>query len=735
MRWAIVPLYSAVVYCHPSLHMALRMCAQRPSRTVRSLHFQTARPSSPVPCPHHRPARLNSYRWLVTTHPALFRRMDFTAQILQSPSLARKAFYESTWEEANVLIRPSVNKFDRKSFNKFERTPFFDCIIGRGLRNKTRFEASMLTEDEVEALGMHHDDSVGPGKLHIRSSRKDSRTNGNASNSSSSSRSGGKNNNDTNGHKVNDMPRVMSKHRHVGDEYAGAFARSWSHSCFPPRPSPTNAAYRCHSFAQRSLVSSASFSTTSDDHDVHRIPVDASCMPPAKVAFSCRPTGGEKTPQAGGGRVGVGCGSGSRGADTLSEHRRSGCESMWRPSSGRIREGYGPSLGMMGLKQNPRRQEFMPGDVHMRVTDAAMGRLSEIPEAAGAHTLWQRHDPSRRRADGSMWVGQGPPRSGWSWSSDDFAVATGGWKRVARGNAVEQAAGDRFGEATRTGSVSVAAGARLPRGEDLPMKSLHLHDGGDCRNDRGDPRNGGGCGGSSSSSGHRDVSQSAVKREPRFVRQPDRRGPLNMSSTPSASSARAGRDSCAPAPGTPGSGNSTLLSLGYMRLAAMEKSGHGGGCGGCGECDVCVGGGGRETFTSPSSHKIQAAGVGRSASMFPCNSDRSHRVADRSVMADAETPSVSPKKPKTKEPSTEACPRLQTPSRGSRSLPSISQIIPGVCEPQQATEATETCTRRRSFSEDRARPLKKRRHDSPASGSKSTENKISAQVWRGERRV
>ncbi|CAN0242001.1 unnamed protein product, partial [Ectocarpus sp. 12 AP-2014] len=58
------------------------------------------------------------YRWLVTRHPAQFERLDFTAQILQSASRARKAFYECGWAEAKVLIRPSDGKF--------ERTPFFD---------------------------------------------------------------------------------------------------------------------------------------------------------------------------------------------------------------------------------------------------------------------------------------------------------------------------------------------------------------------------------------------------------------------------------------------------------------------------------------------------------------------------------------------------------------------------------------------------------------------------------
>ncbi|CAM9492964.1 unnamed protein product, partial [Sphacelaria rigidula] len=112
------------------------------------------------------------YRWLVTRHPAQFERMDFTAQILQSASRARKAFYECGWEEAKVLIRPSDGKF--------ERTPFFDTIIRRGLRNSTRFDASTLTEEEVEALGMHRDESLG-SKLqirHFRSRRRDSKRDG-----------------------------------------------------------------------------------------------------------------------------------------------------------------------------------------------------------------------------------------------------------------------------------------------------------------------------------------------------------------------------------------------------------------------------------------------------------------------------------------------------------------------------------------------------------------------------
>lgn len=93
--------------------------------------------------------------------------MDFTAQILQSASRARKAFYECGWAEAKVLIRPSDGKF--------ERTPFFDTIIRRGLRNSTRFDASTLTEEEIEALGMHRDETLG-FKLqirHFRSRRKE----------------------------------------------------------------------------------------------------------------------------------------------------------------------------------------------------------------------------------------------------------------------------------------------------------------------------------------------------------------------------------------------------------------------------------------------------------------------------------------------------------------------------------------------------------------------------------
>lgn len=108
-------------------------------------------------------ADIDSYRWLVTRHPAQFERMDFTAQILQSASRARKAFYECGWAEAKVLIRPSDGKF--------ERTPFFDTIIRRGLRNSTRFDASTLTEEEVEALGMHRDESLG-FKLQIRHFRR-----------------------------------------------------------------------------------------------------------------------------------------------------------------------------------------------------------------------------------------------------------------------------------------------------------------------------------------------------------------------------------------------------------------------------------------------------------------------------------------------------------------------------------------------------------------------------------
>lgn len=66
-----------------------------------------------------------------------------------------------------MLIRPSDGKF--------ERTPFFDAIIRRGLRNSTRFDASTLTEDEIEALGMHRDETLG-FKLqirHFRSNRKE----------------------------------------------------------------------------------------------------------------------------------------------------------------------------------------------------------------------------------------------------------------------------------------------------------------------------------------------------------------------------------------------------------------------------------------------------------------------------------------------------------------------------------------------------------------------------------
>lgn len=99
----------------------------------------------------------------MTRHPAQFERMDFTAQILQSASRARKAFYECGWAEAKVLIRPSDGKF--------ERTPFFDTIIRRGLRNSTRFDVSTLTEEEVEALGMHRDESLG-FKLQIRQFRR-----------------------------------------------------------------------------------------------------------------------------------------------------------------------------------------------------------------------------------------------------------------------------------------------------------------------------------------------------------------------------------------------------------------------------------------------------------------------------------------------------------------------------------------------------------------------------------
>ena len=92
--------------------------------------------------------------------------MDFTAQILQSASRARKAFYECGWAEAKVLIRPSDGKF--------ERTPFFDTIIRRGLRNSTRFDASTLTEEEIKALGMHRDETLG-FKLQIRQFRNSSR--------------------------------------------------------------------------------------------------------------------------------------------------------------------------------------------------------------------------------------------------------------------------------------------------------------------------------------------------------------------------------------------------------------------------------------------------------------------------------------------------------------------------------------------------------------------------------
>ncbi|CAM9220555.1 unnamed protein product [Choristocarpus tenellus] len=102
------------------------------------------------------------YRWLVTRHPAQFERMEFTAKILESASKARKAFYESDWPQSKILIRATDGKY--------ERTPFFDNIIKRGLRESTRFDASVLKEDEVEALGMYRDQTLG-FKLQIRQFR------------------------------------------------------------------------------------------------------------------------------------------------------------------------------------------------------------------------------------------------------------------------------------------------------------------------------------------------------------------------------------------------------------------------------------------------------------------------------------------------------------------------------------------------------------------------------------
>ncbi|CAN0017808.1 unnamed protein product, partial [Scytosiphon promiscuus] len=154
--------------CPPGLTKTWRESRDRSARTLPYQHNTMAGDASLGITPVMKwNFERSCYRWLVTRHPAQFERLDFTAQILQSASRARKAFYECGWAEAKVLIRPSDGKF--------ERTPFFDAIIRRGLRNSTRFDASTLTEDEIEALGMHRDETLG-FKLqirHFRSNRKE----------------------------------------------------------------------------------------------------------------------------------------------------------------------------------------------------------------------------------------------------------------------------------------------------------------------------------------------------------------------------------------------------------------------------------------------------------------------------------------------------------------------------------------------------------------------------------
>lgn len=285
----------------------------------------------------------------------------------------------------------------------------------------------------------------------------------------------------------------------------------------------------------------------------------------------------------------------------------------------------------------------------------------------------------------------------------DVGVGGGG-----RGGRDERASGGDhfrrggFAPEAMDGGAAGTAAARRTRDEDGPMTGRD-HGGSGRRHD-------GGAGG-----GHSDGSQPAVEAEARFVRQVDARGAMAVRSRSNASDARGGRGNCAP-PDAPESGDGALIAQGYMRLAAMRNQG-------------CAGGGG-DNRKGGSSAPRGMPEADRSSVMFPYSADRSYGAdygAD-GAMAMAGPPPASiatPKRPAATSEVFSSSPSQPFRGGSSARLPPISQAIP---DTRQLSPTAPRGGRSRSPSEDRARPLKKRRCGSAGSNPEAASSGRAAQV-------
>ncbi|CAM9782603.1 unnamed protein product [Pylaiella littoralis] len=115
-------------------------------------------PSSHTPIKKYNYER-SLFRWVVSRHPEPFEKHGITTKTLERAPLAREAFYTSDWPGAQALVHCN-------SEYKYERTPFFDRIIERGLRDGTRFNVDHVTSDEKCSLGITMDRATGKYYLH-----------------------------------------------------------------------------------------------------------------------------------------------------------------------------------------------------------------------------------------------------------------------------------------------------------------------------------------------------------------------------------------------------------------------------------------------------------------------------------------------------------------------------------------------------------------------------------------
>lgn len=582
--------------------------------------------------------------------------MDFTAQILQSASRARKAFYECGWDEAKVLIRPADGKF--------ERTPFFDTIIRRGLRNSTRFDASTLSMEEVEALGMHRDETLG-FKLQIRQFR----------------------------HRRKEDDTKSDKN-HEGTAALALEQRSGSQS-----RSPTPSSRSPHSYPR----AIASGPANRDSLDSYSLGARQSVAGHPRAAASASTDWGPVTSEG-------------RGPGSLVDHPRWGRESVWRPSNSSVTANASgaPPPGVMPWGHHSRLYWRSAGAD--RGDGRSLGEREPLEPTAAAVVVtaglaagpaWQHHARTVGGAGSAetLWEGRCAPRRAWGF--EDRKIAPHSWEpsvRVGNGRGTDgrqEHPGGDYVDGANTPSAGVGSRFTHYRSEDdgrMIGRTYRRED----------------CGGNIGSGGRNGVSQPAptVELTAGFVHREDAAGGRSMGGQHrqnGASEAPVIRNSRVPLD-VAETGDGSLLAQGYMRLAAMRE--------------LIIDGGGGDASDSGSGSVVAVTrgtrgprGAGGASPVIPYESERPYALgkADASPSVPTGSPKGEPKGEYTEVPS----PAARSTFEGGDVLPPISQAIPDVQKQHTSrTELVRSC----SPIEDLARPLKKRRGGSPGSNSKNPAN-------------